>query len=178
MHFQMSTFLAIGAFLLQMHHIKGECLMINQYPDGNGPIETNTKLCVPQGEGDWTFGMETTLATVPGGDGDAAEFYIFDNTCKIRGQYDPPSQDPDNNCGIPFTAKESFLPLVLTVTDVSFDVGDPYFQFSYGDGTYSINNNGCDCVSDNQGTVANEKCKCGFPVDGNSSGKRSIAFRG
>jgi len=68
-----------------------------------------------------------------------AMFYIMDNTCKIRAAYEQPS------CGIPYVARENFLKYVLSVTSLSADVGSPYFSFNYGDGKYSIRNNGCVC---------------------------------
>ena len=105
-------------------------------------IVSEKALCLPQGASTWTFGMTVSLSAtgLPGDDfHGGATFYIMDHTCKVQAAYDQPS------CGIPYVARENFLKHVLSVTTLSADVGSPYFSFNYGDGKYSIRNNGCVC---------------------------------
>lgn len=145
---------------------------------GSGHVETNTKLCVPQGEGDWTFGMATHMVSVPGGtagDGLAgawggAQFTIYDNSCTVQGAYTPCKN------GIPYFVQENWMPYTLSVNTVDMGVGSPYFSFTYGDGKYSIKNNQCGCQKIDQGAgVAAKACKCAFPVDGTFGKKREAA---
>lgn len=94
----------------------------------------------------------------------------------MRGIYTEDESDKGNNCGKPYVIMENFLKYVLTVKTIFADVGDAYFQFAYGDGLYSINNNHCDCVGEAQGPSAVfSYCKCAFPVNGKSH-KREIEF--
>jgi hypothetical protein len=130
------------------------------------------------------FGSSNTNSEVNG-----AAWEIYDETCTLRSAY----QQPD--CGIPWQIEENFLTDVLTITSVSTDVsiilsyplvhrmfkifqqvGEPYFQFLYGNGKYSINNNHCGCQSKSSGLTAVKNCKCAFPVDGIFTGKRSAKF--
>ena len=88
---------------------------------------------------------------------------IYDNSCNLKGIYGPGT----SQCGVPWEIEESFLPFVLSITVVSMDVGDPFFEFLYGDGKYSVRNNQCGCA-DGPGQF-NDKikdCKCAFPVNG------------
>ncbi|KAF2259528.1 hypothetical protein CC78DRAFT_536987 [Lojkania enalia] len=160
-----------------------ECQLGNKAENDAGKKETDEKLCKSQGEGDWTFSMHTHAVSVPvpGNNGyvGGADFYIFDNECKLRGKYDPGSEG--NDCGVPYIIKENFLDWVLSVTDVGgmSGSGEAYFSFKYGDGKFSINNNHCDCVDASHDVTAEQKCKCAFPVNGDSSNdpdynKRSI----
>ena len=148
-----------------------------------GRIETEPTLCLPQGPGSYTFAMFVDLTSlgIPGGPwgppnpsvvGGAA-FQIMDNNCQVLAAYNPPS------CGIPWTIEENFLQYVLTVTSVFMDVGDPYFEFTYANGEYSINNNHCVC-SDTQASfpTAAKGCRCAFPVAGEPDKKRAIDFKG
>lgn len=134
--------------------------------------ETETALCMNQGDGYYTFGMTVDLTSL-GLQGTTSGGYslrIMDNTCKILGVYNPPT------CGTPAVIKENFLQYVLTVEAISADVGDPYFSFKYGNGKYSIGNNGCVCGK--IGTSFNDArkgCRCAFPVAGQPT-KRGIAF--
>ncbi|KAJ5604886.1 hypothetical protein N7510_010040 [Penicillium lagena] len=134
-------------------------------------VETDTNLCMGQGEGQWTFGMSVSLSDVPApggtpdvGAGSSTTFYIFDNACNIMSTYTPGS------CGVPWIIEENFLADVLTITRVEMDVGQPYFSFNYGNGVYSINNNHCVCNSDDDGLTAGQGCRCAFPVDGYFTG--------
>ncbi|KAJ4292612.1 hypothetical protein N0V90_009275 [Kalmusia sp. IMI 367209] len=144
--------------------------------------ESNEKLCLSHDEGDWTFAMEVRQVGVPVPDGDNAfagqvsnyGFAIYDHTCALKGSYDPGKNG--NDCGIPFVIMENFLKQVLTVKKVNANLGDSYFQFAYGDGLYSINNNHCDCKPAPDGLTGIEYCGCAFPVSGVSSKKREIEF--
>ena len=44
--------------------------------------------------------------------------------------------------------------------------GGAYFSFEYGNGQFSIGNNGCTCEDLSNGLQAESGCKCAFPVDG------------
>ena len=162
-------------------HAVADCQLKNEVGSEDGKIETNDKLCVPQGEGDWTFAMEVSLTGVPVPDGDNAfagmvgnyGFAIYDNTCALRGKYDPSNNG--NDCGTPFTIMENFLQYVLTVKSLMANVGGSFFSFKYGDGLFSINNNHCDCVSEPQGLRGLDFCKCAFPIDGKT--KRALEFK-
>ena len=62
---------------------------------------------------------------------------------------------------------ENFLTQVLTITSVNYDIGDPHFEFLYGNGKFSIGNNQCTCSEMSTGALSAMKgCKCRFPVDG------------
>lgn len=157
-----------------------DCDMSNNLGAGEVRYETDPALCAPMGPGLYTFGMTVTLTSlgIPGGsDGPSNPsvqggfgFQIMDNTCKVVGVYTKPA------CGIPYVIHENFLQYVLTVRNVFGDVGDPYFQFDYANGRYSIGNNHCTC-SDIHSSFpsATKGCKCAFPVNGEST-KRGITF--
>lgn len=142
------------------------------------------KLCLSQGEGTWTFSMEISEVNFPSFDADNPfagfvsnkGFAIYDHTCALKGSYDPGNDG--NDCGTPYIIMENFLTQVLTITGVNFDAANGKFSFDYGDGTYVIDNNGCDCVDASDGLRAAAKCKCAFPLDGTFDGKRrSIEFK-
>lgn len=122
--------------------------------------------CLPQGAGSYTFVMTTGLyATgLPGTSATPTHGYfgILDNTCQILGWYAKPT------CGGPYTIKDNFLKDVLTVNTVSFDVSSPYFAFTYGNGKFSVGNNGCVCAKTQQSTATDlEKAyRCAIPVSG------------
>lgn len=137
--------------------------------------QTDPAICLTQGADSWTFVMEVSEVVVPtfsaedpwAGYSGSSGFAIYDNNCILKAQYDP---HQDNNCGIPYVIRESFLTQVLTVTSVNYDVGDPYFSFTYGDGEYSVRNNQCVC-NDTDDTTAGGLgvdigCRCAFPIDG------------
>lgn len=162
----------ISAVLFAPHAI-AQCQASNLITDPNAPlvVETDPQLCLPQGEGAWTFAMTTSLDCVPAlsddpsnnlaGCADGNAFFIFDNACNTRGAYNAP------DCGYPpWIIEENFLADVLTIKSVDFDTGDPYFQFAYGDGLYSINNNQCGCQAEYSGPGVTHNCKCAFPVSG------------
>ncbi len=136
---------------------------------------TDGAVCLPQGAGSYTFVMTTGLyATgLPGTSATPTSGYfgILDNTCKILGWYAQPG------CGIPYTIKDNFLQDVLTVDTVSFDVGSPFFAFTYGNGKFSIGNNGCVCGETQQSTAIDveKACRCAFPVSGVVA-KREVEF--
>lgn len=161
LHKMVSSLAAVGIFLSS---IVAACQLSNSMVVTG--VETDTTLCMGQGEGMWTFGMSVSLVDVPspGGIGAGATsgttFYIFDNACNIMSTYTPPS------CGVPWSIEENFLTDVLIITNVFMDVGDPYFSFLYGNGKYSINNNHCVCNGDSSGLAAAVGCRCAFPVDG------------
>lgn len=116
--------------------------------------------------------MYSSAIEVPTFDGDNPNagyvstnaFLIYDNTCTLRGEYAPEG----NDCGIPYTIEENFLQQVLTIKSVDKTPGakDAYFQFDYGNGEFSIGNNGCTCGDLSSGLQAASGCKCAFPVSG------------
>lgn len=69
---------------------------------------------------------------------------------------------------MPYTIMDNYLPSVLTVTDANYDVGNPKFKFSYGDGTYQIGENGCTCQDASNGLQGAQAYKCSFPLNGDS----------
>jgi hypothetical protein len=145
-----------------------------------GPVEPahladfpkSKKLCVPQGEGWWTFAMWVGAVEVPapvrggaspaGFVGDSA-YLIYDNTCTLRGAWET---SPTADCAIPYTIEANFLQDVLTIKEQTAGIGSPYFEFLYGNGEFSIGNNHCGCQDMSQGLFAEAGCKCAFPVDG------------
>lgn len=135
---------------------------------GGGGVASDATLCVPQGEGDWTFAMSNSAVDVPapGSGGIGAGYsqgnslFIFDNACNIMGEYAPCSG------GTPYTIEENFLADVLTVSDIDMDLGGGYFKFYYGNGEFTIGNNGCTCQDDSSGLQGSQGCKCAFPQDG------------
>lgn len=143
----------------------------------NNDHEDNEKLCTSNGPGTYTFGMTTSDVCVPALSGGLAgcsgnvQYYIFDEGCNLLGLY-----EGTPSCGVPFTITENFLSQVLTVTAINTGAGAGSFTFDYGDGTYTINNNGCDCVDDSSGLEGAQACKCAFPQDGHFVGKRSAKF--
>ena len=96
-------------------------------------------------------------------------FLVMDNSCKILGVH------PQPNCGIPYILEANYLDYVLTVTTMDSGISGGYFRFLYGNGVYSIGNNGCGCRVSTEGLTADQACKCAFPVAGQPT-KRSIAF--
>ncbi|WPG98190.1 Hypothetical protein R9X50_00097600 [Acrodontium crateriforme] len=157
------------------------CQLSNAYTGGDIPdTYKSDKLCLPQGEGDWTFSLYTSAVDVPtfnGGNPNAGyaggfTYLMYDNACNLRGLYGPSG----NNCGIPFVIEENYLAQVLTITSENTGVGGAYFSFDYGNGEFSINNNQCGCQDMSSGLQGAQGCKCAFPVSGVLSKKRSIEF--
>ena len=141
-----------------------------------GDFKPDASLCQPQGPGQYTFSMATSLAsigvplTLGGSTVSGTSFVIFDASCRALGRFDPPT------CGIPWHVEAAGLKYVIVVKHVAMDVGDPYFEFNYANGKYSIGNNHCGCKSaSGKSPKAEKECKCAFPVDGEPH-KRSIAF--
>ncbi|KAI1372800.1 hypothetical protein F4677DRAFT_462745 [Hypoxylon crocopeplum] len=150
--------------------VEAECQISNAITDEQkDAVSQHDALCLPQGEGQWTFAMSVTLKSYPALGGLNGQplflsdnsFLIFDNACKTKGIYPKPS------CGIPYTIKENFLPLVMSVTSVFFDVGDPSFEMHYGDGAFITSNNHCVCGGVDSSVLSETKgCRCAFPLDG------------
>lgn len=146
------------------------CNLANSMKTAPKTPETRKQLCIPQGEGDWTFSMDVGVTVLPdfstenplAGLVGSKFFVIYDNYCVPRGVYAPSG----NECGKPYVIEDNFLPYVLTVTDISWDLGDPYFRFKYADGLYSINNNHCTCSSMSHGIKGEQGCRCAFPISG------------
>ena len=150
--------------------VAADCQLSNSLTPATTGVETRTALCLPQGAGSWTFSLDTSEVNVPTFNGGApfgglagnVAYTIYDNTCTIQGVYGPSG----NDCGTPYVIEENFLADVLTVTSINTDVGGASFTFTYGDGQYSIGNNGCTCGDLSSGLEGETGCKCAFPVDG------------
>jgi hypothetical protein len=150
-----------------------DCQFDNTIGQGGSPDPPSAdKMCLPQGEGSWTFSMYNSAVEVPtfnGGDPNAGyagntAFVIYDNTCNPMAIYGMPT------CGTPYTAIENFLPLVLTVVNIDTQLGGEYFQFTYGNGEYEIKNNGCVCSDMSDGLQGATGCRCAFPLNGDFMG--------
>ncbi|OTB00461.1 hypothetical protein M426DRAFT_65802 [Hypoxylon sp. CI-4A] len=169
----MARFISIITASLAMSSlVTADCQLGNQLSDSNPPPEPKAELCEPQGEGVWTFSMDVNELGVPTFDSEAiwaglvsgSSFIIYDNTCTAKGVYDP--GDEGNDCGTPYIIEENFLPFVLTIQQVNFDVGSPRFQFAYANGLYTIGNNHCTCQDVSHDLEAEQACKCAFPLQG------------
>ena len=145
-----------------------DCMFANTYDQpGSADPPSGSQLCMGQGEGAWTFAMYNSAVEVPtiDGGGDAGysgntAFIIYDNTCAIQAVYGMPS------CGTPYYAEENFLSDELILSSIDTTLGSEYFSFYYGNGKYSINNNGCVCNDMSSGLEGATGCRCAFPVDG------------
>lgn len=160
-----------------------DCNLENKI-DPNDLPEVLDQLCLDQGEGDFTFAMDVSELDVPtfssgapwaGLVGNQA-FMVYDNTCTLKGVYSP---HQTNDCGIPYVIKEDFLPFVLTVTSVNFDVASPSYSFDYANGKFTIKNNGCVCNEVGSGLRVEQGCRCAFPIEGEPEKRDllSIAFK-
>ncbi|KAL4861059.1 hypothetical protein BDV12DRAFT_180807 [Aspergillus spectabilis] len=152
--------------------VQAECKLNNAIEEDEKTVESEGALCKPQGEDSWTFAMQLSEVGVPTFDGDNAyagvtgnkAFIIYDNACNRVGVYGPDNED--NDCAIPYVIQESFLPYVLTVTQVNFDLGGGDFTFAYANGDYMIGENGATCEDISDGLRGVEACKTGFPING------------
>ena len=152
--------------------VTAACQLGNALTDSDPPPEPMSELCVPQGEGAWTFAMDVHEINVPTFDSEAPwaglvsgnSFLIYDNACVVKGVYSPDNED--NDCGIPYFIEENFLPYVLTIESINFDVGSPRFKFVYANGQYSIGENHCTCQDVSHDLEGEQACKCAFPLEG------------
>lgn len=146
------------------------CQLGNQIQSPAPDIYNSDKLCLPQGEGDWTFSLYASAVEVPTFNSGAPNagytssyiYLIYDNTCTLRGAYAPEG----NDCGIPFTIEENFLQQVLTIKSQYTDPAGASFSFVYGNGEFTTNNNQCGCSDMSSGLQSETGCKCAFPVSG------------
>jgi hypothetical protein len=145
----------------------GQCHATNALGKTWAPGQNNA-LCLSQGDGQWTFAMYVDMTVVPDLSGSSplagavtgTLFMIYDNDCNMKSLYQQPS------CGIPYYIEESFLADTLIISGLDAELGNPDFQFNYGNGLYSIGNNGCVCNDMSSGLEGAEGCRCAFPVDG------------
>lgn len=171
----MARFAVLGiATLLALsnafHNVEASCKMKNtlEYDDTLEDLEKES-FCRNQGEGHWTFTMDTTAIDVPTFNGGSpwtgyvstAKFIIYDNHCNVKGIYAQP------DCEIPYWIAEDFLPYVLTITSINTATG--YYAFPYANGLYSINNNHCNCHDVSHGVTGEQTCVCAFPIHGEPS---------
>jgi hypothetical protein len=88
-------------------------------------------------------------------------FITYDNACVPRGVY-----SWGDDCGSPYVIQENWLPYVLTVTNVNFNIADGYFRFVYANGAYMIGENQAMCEDLVGGLRVEVGCKTGFPIYG------------
>lgn len=130
-----------------------------------GEIVTNEAVCVPQGEGAWTFGFITSMTSWPSADWPTSNgFLIMDNACVLRGFYQP----DQTACGVPWEIQDNFLPHTIVVDTVNLGVGDPAIYYTYGAGSYGIEDGYCTSV-DLKPLTASKACKQAFPINGDGS---------
>ncbi|KAJ4145186.1 hypothetical protein LMH87_004042 [Akanthomyces muscarius] len=130
--------------------------------------EHRKQLCIPQGEGDWTFTLNANEIDVPTFDAanpwpglvDYRAFIIYDNNCIAHGVYSR------GDGSTPFIIQDNYLPYVIIIDSVNLSIGGLYYRFEYADGRYSIGNNHCKCDDMSHGLTAEEGCKCAFPLLG------------
>lgn len=136
-------------------------------------LPISDKLCTSQGEGSWTFSLYTEAIEVPGiaGGGEynpnagytaTSSYQIHDNTCFLRGRFNTRAKE----CESSFVIEANYLQQVLTIESQDTMAGGAYFRFAYGDGLFSIGNNGCECQDMSHGLMAALGCKCAFSVNG------------
>ncbi|KAL3496298.1 hypothetical protein BJX62DRAFT_118908 [Aspergillus germanicus] len=152
--------------------VRAECRLNNAIEDDEKTIEDREALCLGQGEDSWTFALQISEVSVPTFDGDNPfegvaghqAFIIYDNTCMRRGVYSPDNEG--NDCGLNYVIQEDWLPYIITVTRINWDVGSPYFYFTYANGAYMIGENGATCTDISSGLRAEQGCKSAFPING------------
>lgn len=162
--------LSLGTVVAMLGQASASCQLSNTLTSPETSAETRTQLCIPQGEGSWTFAMDNSQVDVPTFDGGAPwgglagnnAYIIYDNACIPQGVYGPSG----NDCGTPYAIEENFLPYVLTVESINTDLGGGYFKFAYANGLYTIGNNGCTCENLSSGLEGEQGCKCAFPLQG------------
>lgn len=165
--------LSLATAVALLGHASADCQLTNTLSAPETSPETRTQLCMPQGEGSWTFAMDISEVDVPTFNSGAEwaglagnnAYIIYDNNCVPYGVYGPDG----NDCGTPYVIEDYFLPYVLTVQDIDTDVGGGYFKFAYANGLYTIGNNGCTCEDLSSGLEAEQGCKCAFPLEGEPS---------
>lgn len=160
----------LAAILAMVGLVNATCQLGNSLTTPETDPETRTQLCIPQGSGSWTFALDTSEVAVPtfnagapwAGLAGTVAYIIYDNACIPKGVYAPSG----NDCGTPYVIEENWLADVLTITEIDTDPAGARFTFDYGDGQFSIGNNGCTCGDLSSGLTAETGCKCAFPVDG------------
>ena len=173
----LSTFLLLVTLLCSTTRAD-PCYLKDDGQDA-GTTEDNPALCLPQGEGAYTFAMSVGLGNnglttdQPGSQPalvNGYSFHIYDNTCKRLGHY------TTGECSAPFHIQGNFLKYELIVDNVWADPADPYYSFLYANGKYSIKSNHCVCNDSSKSFFQIHKgCRCAFPVNGQPT-KRSISF--
>jgi hypothetical protein len=162
--------LSLATAVAILGQASASCQLSNTLKSAETTPETRQQLCMPQGEGVWTFALDVSEVVVPTFNGGApwaglaghTAYIIYDNECIPRGVYGPSG----NDCGTPYVIEDNFLPYVLTVKAIDTDLGGPYFKFAYANGLYSIGNNGCTCSDLSSGLEGEQGCKCAFPLQG------------
>lgn len=164
----MPTWLAV--MLANVALVAADCHLQNTLTAPMDNPEHRGALCKPQGEGSWTFALNVNEIDVPTFDaGDPwagvagnKAFIIYDHRCIPQGVYGPSG----NKCGTPYIIQEDWLPWMMIIDRINWDVGKPYFRFKYADGLYSIGNNGCTCSNMSHDLTGEQGCKCAFPPRG------------
>lgn len=170
MYFQ---FLSLATVVAIFGHASADCQLKNTLSAPKTSPEARPELCMPQGEGSWTFAMDDSQIDVPtfnAGDPWAGlagnnAYIIYDNNCIPYGVYGPEG----NDCGTPYVIEDYFLPYILMIKSIDTDLGGGYFKFAYANGLYTIGNNGCTCEDLSSGLEGEQGCKCAFPLKGEPS---------
>ncbi|KAI0202709.1 hypothetical protein F4808DRAFT_468335 [Astrocystis sublimbata] len=159
-----------------------DCQLENLIESAKTP-KLSDQLCLGQGQGSYTFSMHVTEIGEPTFSSSATragyvrreDFLIYDESCNLKGVYLP---HPTNDCEAPYVIQENWLPYTLTVGNVDFRAGRPYFKFYYANGAYSIRNNHCVCNTIESDLPFEVGCRCAFPIEGEGNSKSSLPRSG
>ncbi|KAI9040310.1 uncharacterized protein KD926_008400 [Aspergillus affinis] len=148
--------------------VRADCKLNNAIGDDEKTSEDRSELCLAEGPNRWTFALQISEVSVPTFDEDnpfggltgSKAFVLYDDVCNRVGVYSPNNEG--NDCGIPYTIEEEWLSDPLTVTKINFDVGKPFFKFSYADNEYQTGQDGNECSDISSGLRAEQACQATF----------------
>ncbi|KAL4907247.1 hypothetical protein BDW74DRAFT_176029 [Aspergillus multicolor] len=169
MHAPTKTLTGLAFALLALPTtVFADCKLNNAIEESEKTSEDRPELCLAEGPNRWTFGLQISEIGFPTFDGDNAfagitgtkAFVLFDDVCTRMGVYAPDNEG--NDCGIPYYIEEEWLSHRLTVTNINFDVGSPYFKFTYADNEYSSDGETGLCADISSGLRAEQACQASF----------------
>ncbi|RDW70563.1 uncharacterized protein DSM5745_08074 [Aspergillus mulundensis] len=148
--------------------VAAACKLNNAIEENEKTREDRQELCLAEGPNRWTFALQISEVSVPTFDGGnpfagiagSQAFILYDDVCTRMGVYSPDNEG--NDCGIPYTIEESWLSHALTVTSINFDVGDPFFKFSFAEGEYASDGETGLCSDISSGLRAEQACQATF----------------